>query len=748
MIYKHFGNLNFIWMIALLLLLWGSSTCAEVQVSKKPGRADRLIAKVATEVIQRQHYSRRPLDNDISARLFEAYFDALDPDRYFFYMEDIDHFAHHKSLLDDFLGYGHVEFAYDVYNIFLERFANRLDYVKSRLNSPFDFSIEEAFIPDRSDQPWCKNPAEMDEVWRLRIKNDLLNRMISDENKKKKKAQSEDKEIKDPSKNDENSLTTFQAESDLLVDAAKAYVCEAYEKHYQRIQGKDNLEILEIFLSALAQIYDPHSAYMAPMTKENFDISMKHSLEGIGAKLMAHEGYVKVTEIIAGGPADRDGRLKVGDLIVAVAQNDDDPVDIVNLSLQRVVGLIRGPKGTRVSLSVIEAGEDLSFPKKTVKIVRGTVNLVDRGATIQYLTLPISPTGHDDVSTGELSHFNNKEVGVISLPTFYTDFDQRKRGVKNYISSTQDVLKLILEAKQRNIAGLIMDLRSNSGGSLEEAVSLVGLFFPKGPVVQVRYSSGEKNVLYDQDAKTYYDGPLIVLVDRYSASAAEIFAAAIQDYHRGVIIGENSTHGKGTVQTLHSLKRLVGNNALLSSLKPGSLKITTAKFYRVTGGSTQNKGVTPDIVIPSFRDKMEIGESHLPTALLWDQIQPLEIQGSSRITAIIPTLQKRFKRRVEHYDWYNELVQDIERYGETIEQNRLPLNFSKRIEAERERQKWSKKIRGYKLNKRRTTSEDKPDKVLAESLLVLADLITIQRDRPDTSPPSTPKDPMVTPGKL
>ena len=466
---------------------------------------------------------------------------------------------------------------------------------------------------------------------------------------------------------------------DLSENTAREHVLKAYEKLYQRILEKDNFEILELFLSTLARTYDPHSAYMAPVTKENFDISMKHSLEGIGARLMADEGYVKITEIIAGGPADRDGRLKAGDLIVSVAQEHEESVNIANMSLRKVVSLIRGPKGSVVTLTAIEGGKDLSLPKKNIDLVRDKINLVDRGAKMQLLQASSEMNDKSRMpETKNSAPVAKNKIAFISLRSFYTDFDKRRQGTKRYTSSTRDVLELIQQAKQKHASALILDLRSNSGGSLDEAVSLAGLFIADGLVVQVRYRNAKKTVLRDDDSEVHYNGPLVVLVDRFSASASEIFAAAIQDYRRGIVIGERSTYGKGTVQTLHSLNRLVGNRSLLGSLKPGSVKITTAKFYRVNGGSTQEKGVIPDLVIPSFRDTMEIGESSLPTALAWDRVEPAHIQTNLDFGPYLSTIKKRFDGRIKSYDWYKKLVVDIDLYAEYIKQNSVPLNIEKR----------------------------------------------------------------------
>ena len=727
-----------------LIVMIGVSLClrtvfgsGEVDEAKKPGRIDGLIAKVASSVITKRHYLQRPIDNEVSARLYQRYFEALDPDHYYFVAEDIESFGHYKFLLDDFLNKGQMEFPFAVYTLFMRRVAERMEYIQERLVNPFNFYIDEGFIPDRTDKGWSQSIVELDELWRLRIKNDVLVRMLREMDRKKEgESQVNGVVIGDYSESAENRSIDLRSEIELLVESSKEYVLKAYENYYERLKEKENLEVVEIFLTTLARVYDPHSAYMAPITKENFDITMKHSLEGIGARLTTEEGYVKITEIVSGGPADRDGRLQSGDVIVTVAQDGEEPIDIRNMSMSRVVGLIRGPKGTRVNLAVIEAGQDAGSTPKNIELIRDRINLVDRGARINYITIPLEENAGEGDAVKDSAVIDKRKIGVVSLRSFYTDFEKRNRGAKDYTSSTRDVLRLIQDAKIKNISGLIMDLRSNSGGSLDEAVSLVGLFFDEGPVVQVQHWNGRKTVLSDSDPSTYYDGPLIVLVDRFSASAAEIFAAAIQDYQRGLVIGDNATHGKGTVQTLHSLKKLVGNRALLKTLKPGSLKITTAKFYRVNGASTQNIGVTPDIIIPSFRDKMELSESVLPNALAWDQVAPVRIKSNADLTPVIPFIQERSENRLKTYSWYGSLIKDIDRYGERLTKNSLPLNIEKRIELKEEDTTWTKKIRDYKLNKPRRYSKENLDTVLKEGLAAMLDLIDLTSDDSARSSPT------------
>ena len=747
-----FRNYYLIVAVSLWLYLSPIIVIGEIVEPKKPGKVDGLIAKVATHVLAKRHYLQRHMDNEISGQLFESYFNTLDPGRFYFYASDIDAFAYYKNLLDEMLNKGQIDFAYDVYTLFLERIAERLAYAKERLEMPFDLSKDDEFIPDREDFPWCSDMAELNKIWSLRIKNDILNHLLSNKNKNKKKT---GKNLHhDPTQKNESVTAKkdglgLSPELDLSIESSKEHILNAYDNYYKRIKDKSSLEILEIFLSALARIYDPHSAYLAPITKENFDISMKHELEGIGARLMSDQGYAKITEIIIGGPADRDRQLKAGDVIISVAQENKEPVDILDMNLSRVVSLIRGPKGTRVILGVVEAGKDLSSPKKTVELVRDKVNLVDRGATINYLTAPPEPPDSLNEAIGlESKSLEVQKIGVISLRSFYSDFEKRNRGAKQYTSSTQDVLKLIKEAKEQKISGLIMDLRANSGGSLDEAVSLVGLFFDEGPVVQVGYWNGKKTVLKDKDPIIYYDGPLIVLVDKFSASATEIFAAAIQDYQRGLVIGDSATHGKGTVQTLHSLKTLIGNKALLKAVNPGSLKITTAKFYRVNGDSTQNKGVQPDIVIPSFRDEMELGESFLPNALAWDSVEPAEIRKSLGLSPFIAKLKERFENRLKNYDWYVSLGEEIRMYGERINKTSLALNLKKRIDAREEKELWSKKISRYKLTKPREYSPGNLDTVIKEALLVMSDLINLQNSVQASSRPANFMDDLDGPDPL
>ena len=747
---KFFRNLS----LVVFTLVTVSNGLGEGTGMLKARKIDGLIAKVTAGMISKQHYLGRRLNDEISIKLFEKYLEALDANKYYFYESDIARFSSYKILIDDLLIQGQIDFALQVYNVFAERVQERVNFTQNRLKTPFDFSVEEEFDPDRSESQWCKNEDELDEAWRLRLKHELLNRiLIEDQHEKVKNSQKvkvEPESKKELEKIQEKETPSENKNSNISEISPEQYILKKYQDFIQRIQEKDSMDVLEIFLSSLARVFDPHSTYMAPITKENFDISMKHSLEGIGATLSFHEGYVKLTSIIPGGPADRDGRLKDGDIIVAVAQENKEPVDIYNLGLRNVVGLIRGPKGTFVTLSIIEAGKETTFQPVKITLERDKINLADRGAKLQILSTDNpsdSPQG--EKSTSEQGENGSKNIALISLPSFYTDFEARNKGKKEYKSSTQDVIKLIDQSVNKGVSGLIMDLRTNSGGSLDESISLAGLFFPEGPVVQVRHHNGKIRTYNDEDGKTYYDGPLIVLVDKYSASASEIFAAAIQDHGRGIILGGQSTHGKGTVQTLHSLKRVIRNRNLLQNNDPGSLKITTAKFYRVNGGSTQIRGVTSDIIVPSFRDKMEIGESSLEGALEWDTIAPIAVASyAEEIRSFIPILNENFLTRLEGYEWYKPLLADIDRFSKWTKQKVVSLNKDKRILLGQREKEWSKIVKSYKLRKSKKNSDPKEDIILNEALVVMSDLFGLIEEKNKTKGDQSLNEPLGIPTKM
>ncbi|NOY81831.1 MAG: hypothetical protein GXP31_12620 [Kiritimatiellaeota bacterium] len=749
-----------------LVLAWisaASYAAAPAPVVRTPEATavGRVVAKVVAQLMSRYHYSRHPLDDEISKQLFNDYFSRLDPNHSYFLASDIQEFQSYRLILDDLLLQGNVDFAYEVYRRLVERVRDRLEYCEKRLPEPFDFNKDESILLDRSKAPWPASKEELDALWRKRLKNNLLTYELMDEEKKAKQKKNREKttsvapETKkkeapeappakgngpaekappgaDAGRTGPQQKETVTTPPDKPREASSSQdltprerVLRNYRRYLRRLEENDSMDVLEIYLSTMTRVYDPHSAYMAPDTEEDFDISMKLSLQGIGALLTTEDEYVKVAGIIPGGPADRDGRLKEGDRIVAVAQEKDkEPVDVVNMPLRRVVRLIRGPKGTKVLLTVIEAAKGLGSAPVVIDITRGEVKLTDQAARSELRELPQPPAPAAPLG----------KALVVSLPSFYSDFEARRRHDPNYKSSTRDVRRLIEKAeKETPLAGMILDLRSNGGGSLDEAIGITGLFIPKGPVVQVRQGSGKVRVRADDDGKTYYDGPLVVLVNRLSASASEIVAAAIQDYHRGILVGEASTHGKGTVQTVYHLDRTLRYSPIFKKQKPGSLKFTMAKFYRVSGGSTQKKGVTPDIVLPSFTDYMELGEAHLPHVMPWDEITPLDVVRTVDVERFRGPLRVRSERRRSRDPEFQALVTDIHQFGERRSKKTLTLNRAKRVKYQKEEEEWARRIRSVKITrsrsrgrKKKAEDEDGKDLVMEEALHVLADLVRMQ----------------------
>ncbi len=723
----------------------------------------RVVAKVVAQLISRYHYSRHPLDDAISRQLFDDYFSRLDPNHSYFLASDIQEFQSYRLILDDLLLQGNVDFAYEVYRRLVERVQDRLEYCEKRLQGSFDFDKDESILLDRSKAPWPASKEELDALWRKRLKNNLLTYELMDEEKKAEQKKSgegakstgpateksrapgaaapqKEEKGKGPPNGAREDAGAGHADPGQKAAAAadkprevssqdltpRERVLRNYRRYLRRLEENESMDVLEIYLSTMTRVYDPHSAYMAPDTEEDFDISMRLSLQGIGALLTTEDEYVKVAGIIPGGPADRDGRLKEGDRIVAVAQEKDkEPVDVVNMPLRRVVRMIRGPKGTKVLLTVIEADKGLGSAPVIIDITRGEVKLTDQAARSELRELPRPPAPAAPLG----------KALIVSLPSFYSDFEARRRHDPNYKSSTRDVRRLIEEAeKESPPAGMILDLRSNGGGSLDEAIGITGLFIPKGPVVQVRQGSGKVRIRADDDGKTYYNGPLVVLVNRLSASASEIVAAAIQDYHRGILVGEASTHGKGTVQTVYHLDRMLRYSPVFQKQKPGSLKFTMAKFYRVSGGSTQKKGVTPDIVLPSFTDYMELGEAHLPHVMPWDEIAPLHVERTVDVMRFRGPLRVRSERRRARDPEFQALVTDIHQFGERRSKKTLTLNRAKRVKYQKEEEEWARRIRSVKITRRRRSQgrkknagdEDGKDLVMEEALHVLADLVRMQ----------------------
>ena len=524
---------------------------------------DQVVASLnVVELLKRHHYNKPPLDDARSQKIYDSYLKTLDPARSYFTAADIGEFDQWRNKFDDLLKSGDLEPGFLMYKRQLVRVQERLDYALLLLQdtSKLDFSVEESLLVERENAPWAKDRAELDDLWRKRVKDEVLRLKLAGKEPK----------------------------------AIEELLSKRYKSQLKRLDQTSGEDVFQAYINAFAQTYDPHTNYLSPDNAENFDINMSLSLEGIGAVLQSDNEHVKVVRLVPAGPAEKSKQIVPADKIIGVAQGDKDMVDVIGWRLDEVVKLIRGPKGSKVRLEVIPASNAPSDQtSKVVSIIREAVKLEEQAA--QKSVLKLQHEGRE------------YKLGVIKVPAFYLDFKAFRAGDPNYKSTTRDVKRLITELKKDKVDGVVLDLRDNGGGSLQEATELTGLFIDQGPTVLVRNSDGRVDVLADEEPGVFYTGPLAVLVDRLSASASEIFAGAMQDYHRGLILG-GQTFGKGTVQTIQELNH-------------GELKLTLAKFYRVSGQSTQHQGVLPDIAYPDIVDTKEIGESALPEAMPWDSIR-------------------------------------------------------------------------------------------------------------------------------
>jgi carboxyl-terminal processing protease len=640
---------------------------------------DQLI----NTILSRYHYKKIHLNDSLSSYIFDQYLKTLDMNRVYFYQKDIDGFEKYRDSLDNDIEDGDLKPAYDIFDTFKKRVNQRIDYVDKVLDKGFDFKLNEQYQIDRDSLPWSKTDEEMNDVWRKKVKNDALNLIIAG------------KKWKD----------------------AKETLKKRYQNFRRAINQYSSEDVFQLFMNSYTESIDPHTNYLSPSTSENFKIDMSRSLEGIGAQLAQDDEYTKVEEVIPGGPADKSGLLKRNDKIIGVAQGDTgEMVDVIGWRITDVVQLIRGPKGTIVRLEILPANEGPNATPKDIKIVRAKVTLEEQSA--KKSTIDINEDG------------KSYKMGVITIPAFYIDFDARQKGDPNYKSTTRDVKKLITELKTEKVDGIIIDLRDNGGGSLDEAINLTGLFIKDGPVVQVKHADGKIDVDEDTDPGVYYSGPLALLVNRFSASATEIFSAAIQDYGRGIIIGQQ-TYGKGTVQNLIDLNRLIPSD----KGKLGQVKLTIAKFYRITGGSTQDKGVTPDIKLPSEIDEKEFGESTDKSALKWDRIASATYNKYGDIQKYFPKLRTEHDGRMQKTTEFDSVYEDIYEYNHTKSEKFVSLNEEVRKkekneqeQKEFERENARRKAKGLELLKKGeipSKTENKIDPYLKESGKILADYIVL-----------------------
>lgn len=527
----------------------------------QPTRMQAKTSRTVVDLLDELHYEHRKLDDALSAQIFDRYLKDLDGQRLYFLASDVQSFEPWRSSLDNALKRSDVKGAFMIFNRYQQRAVERLTFVIGEIDKGvghMDFTVDDSMELDREKAPWATSRAELDELWRKRVKAAALSLRLAGKT---------DAEI-------------------------QKTLGKRYRSQLNNLLRTKSDDAFQVFMNSFTETYDPHTEYFSPRTQENFNINMSLSLEGIGAVLQSEDEYTKVVRLVPAGPADKAKQLKTGDRIVSVAQGNQEFVDVVGWRIDEVVDLIRGAKGTTVRLQVIPAGAIDETQTRTVSIVRNTVKLEDQAAQKKILTIK---RGDEEL-----------RIGVIKLPTFYADFQAMQAGDPNYRSTTRDVKKLINELKAEKINGLVLDLRNNGGGALSEANSLIGLFIGTGPTVQVKNANNRIELMGDPDPSVTYAGPLVVMVNRLSASAAEIVAGAIQDYGRGLIVG-STTFGKGTVQSLRDLEH-------------GQLKLTEAKFYRISGASTQHRGVVPDVTFPNIFDEADVGESALSNAMPWDTI--------------------------------------------------------------------------------------------------------------------------------
>ena len=700
--------------IIIILVIAASAVFASVDSTSalkiEPEMEHRYASNIATRFLTNYHYKRTRLDDELSSEIFDSYLELLDPNKIYFLSGDIETFERYRNGLDDALRHSDLLPAYEIFDIYVARVLQRVTYARKRVQQPFAFNIDEYYEYDREDETWVSSTTELDELWRQRVKNDYLRLLLTDK------------------------------EPEAIVET----LTERYDNLERRITELNTEDVFTFFMNAFAQSIEPHTAYLSARTSKNFEISMKLSLEGIGALLGRENEYTLISSVVPGGPADKDGRLAAGDRITAVGQgNDGKMVDVIGWRVDDVVDLIRGPKDTIVRLEVLPEDVSVSGSTSLIEIVRNEVKLEEQAAKSEIIEMPVE--GSDDKVV---------KIGVIDLPVFYMDFNGRAQNKPDYRSSTRDVRRLIGELEEQGVTGIVVDLRNNGGGSLLEATTLTGLFIDTGPVVQVRNSSGRISLEEDVDPGMTWEGPLAVLVNRYSASASEIFAAAIQDYGRGVVIGE-PTFGKGTVQSLLDLD----DYAPSDNPGMGQLKITMAQFFRVNGGSTQNLGVEPDIRFPSFGDPQEYGERSMDNALPWTSIDPARYETSGDLSQLVAVADNRYQVRIIDDEEFGWLKSDIDHYNERAAETSVSLLESvgrQRMKEEEEKKaerKAKQEASGPLLAEEGTlvapdpelgdiedadsdTGEDEdeeeedqgPDLLLRETARIVADMVELESD--------------------
>lgn len=628
-------------------------------VAPEQRETEANIAMLTSRLLGRSQFSHHPLDHDFASRFLDGYLDYLDASHSIFIQPDLDEFANYrKTLAKDTLNRGDTSAAWAVFARYLERLEQRTSFFTNTLETTaFTFTNHEVCVINRDHTPFPRDLSDASKIWNQQLRMDYLQEKLND-----------------------------RKPAEIVKTLTRRYT-----RLVQTMRNMTREEVLGAYLNALAHVYDPHSDYMGHEEMDSFSISMKLSLTGIGALLQTEDGYCKIRELVPGGPARRSGQLKPGDRIVAVAQNGKEPVDMVDMPLSHAVELIRGPKGTKVRLTIIPASSTDDSVRKEIELVRDEIKLADQEAKSRIIELPVD--GGKTV-----------RVGVLDIPSFYADFDPDKEGAHR--SVTADTAKLLTKLKSEHIAGLILDLRRNGGGSLEEAVDLSGLFLGKGPVVQIRDPANTVEVMAATNSAPLYDGPMVTLTSRFSASASEILAGALQDYGRSVIVGDSSTFGKGTVQSLFSLAPVMEANNIEHSYDPGALKVTIRKFYRPSGASTQRNGVKSDIILPSLSDASEISETSLKDPLPWDTVPAASFTPLNEVATALPILREKSLHRVSANKEFSIIHDELARIEKQLatksvslnaEERRQEMEQNKAIEKEQQKQMAARRLAAPKI---------------------------------------------------
>ncbi len=679
------------WIAGLVIAVaaWpalGTNAALDQKSFLHPEQRHENIGELVTQFIEKQHYNSIAVDDELSSRVLDLFIESLDRNRMYLLEGDVKYFETYRYRLDDMIRSRPLDPVFEMYEVYQTRVRDRLEFALRQLETEPDFLVDEAYQFDRSEEPWAVSSAELDEIWRKRVKNDALNLVLEGE--------------------------TWEKAQDVLIKRYKGYL--------RRLDQVNSDDVFERFMNAFAHTLDPHSSYLSPRNSEEYRIQMSLSYFGIGASLQTEDDFVKIAGIIPGGPAAIDGRLKPEDRITGVAQGaEGEVVDVIGWRLDDVVELIRGPANSVVRLEIIPANALPGSPKKFINLTRDQVKLEEQAAKSEIVTVP--------------REGRQWRIGVIDVPSFYRDYPALSRGDKDFTSTTKDVKRLIEELEEEGIDGLVIDLRGNGGGHLTEATALSGLFIDNGPVVQLRNGTGRISRLDDPDpvARVAYAGPLAVLVDRYSASASEIFAAAIQDYERGVIVGQQ-TFGKGTVQNLYSLDQYLRSE---DDTGFGQLTLTIGKYYRVTGESTQHRGVDPDIELPSHINAKLIGESVRDSALPWDTIPTTRFRAGKPLDGTIESLAVTYQQRAKDDPNFRYQMDVIRAAEEMTSRKSLSLN----IEARRNEREQDLEKQLGRENERRAAlglapvaslddldEEDVPDILLDQAAGIATDLAILR----------------------